>query len=72
LNEFDAMMVVRIWGLMNQLQGSDWQMPVQLDITGRDTPLRNSIAEIAFAANADCGRAIMSAARVATNYRETL
>jgi hypothetical protein len=57
-------------GLMNRLQGSDWQLLVQFEFTGRDTPQRNHLAEDAFATIAGCGRAIMSAAGVPKNYLE--
>jgi hypothetical protein len=48
-------------GLMNQLQGGDWKIPVQFEFTGRHTPQQNNLAAIGFAMIAGRGRAMMSA-----------
>ena len=57
-------------GLMNWLHSSDWKLPIRFEFTGRDTPQRNHLAEVAFATIAGHGRAIMSAAGVPKHYRE--
>jgi len=56
-------------GLKNRLQSSDWKIPIKFEFTGRDTPQRNHLAEVALATIAGRGRAIMSAANIPKEHR---
>jgi hypothetical protein len=58
-------------GLMNQLQGAEWKIPVQFESTRRHNSQKNHLVEVGFATIAGCGRrAMMSAAKVPKCYRE--
>jgi hypothetical protein len=57
-------------GLINQLQGADWKIPVRFEFTGRHTPQQNHLAEVGFATIAGHGRAMMSATKVPKCYSE--
>jgi hypothetical protein len=48
----------------NQMNSSDWKMGITFEYTGRDTPQRNSLAEVAFHTIASRGRAMQNAANV--------
>ena len=57
-------------GLMNRLHSSDWKLPIRFEFTGRDTPQRNYLAEVALSTIAGRGRAMMSAAKIPKNMRQ--
>jgi Reverse transcriptase (RNA-dependent DNA polymerase)/Zinc knuckle len=50
--------------LEQRINSSDWKLNVKFEYTGRDTPQRNSLAEVAFHTLASRGRAIMNAANI--------
>jgi Reverse transcriptase (RNA-dependent DNA polymerase) len=58
--------------LEKRLKSSDWKINIKFEYTGRDTPQRNSLAEVAFYVIANRGRAIMNAANVPRHFRYIL
>jgi hypothetical protein len=55
--------------LENRINSSDWKMGIKFEDTGRDTPQRNSLAEVAFHTIASQGRAMLNAANVPREFR---
>ena len=54
--------------LEKKLKGPNWKLDIAFEYTGRDTPQRNSLAEVAFHTIASRGRAIMNDAKVPTKF----
>jgi hypothetical protein len=48
---------------------SDWKMGIKFEYTGRNTPQRNSLAEVAFHTIASRGRAMLNTATVPREFR---
>jgi hypothetical protein len=55
--------------LENCMNSTDWKMGIKFEYTGRDTPQRNGLAEVAFHTIAFCGRAMLNAANVLREFR---
>jgi hypothetical protein len=51
------------------MNSSDWKMGIKFEYTGRDSPQRNSLAEVAFHTIASQGRAMLNAANVPREFR---
>ena len=45
--------------LQQNIEGKDWKLPITTEYTARDTPQKNSIAEVGFATIASRGRSMM-------------
>ena len=58
--------------LEKRLKSSDWRTNIAFEYTGRDTPQRNSLAEVSFHTLASRGRAIMNDANIPRNLRYLL
>ena len=54
------------------MHSANWKFGTQFEYTGRATPQRNHLAELAFFIIANRGRAMLSAANVPKNMRHTL
>jgi hypothetical protein len=55
--------------LAQRTKSSDWQFGINFEITGRDTPQRNHLAELGFAPLYNKGRAMMIKANLPKNAR---
>ena len=55
--------------LEKRLKSSDWKSDIVFEYTGRDTPQRNSLAEVSIHTLASRGRAIMNDAQVPNKLR---
>jgi len=55
--------------LEKRLNSSDWKLHLKFEYTGRNTPQRNHLAEVAFHTIANRGRAMMNHANVPRKYR---
>jgi hypothetical protein len=58
--------------LEQRAQSADWQLGLQFEFTGRNTPQQNSLAEVAFATLANRGRAMMHRANLPLRLRYLL
>jgi hypothetical protein len=58
--------------LEKRLKSSDWKSDIVLEYTGRDTPQRNSLAEVSFHTLASRGRAVKNDAQVPNDFRYIL
>jgi hypothetical protein len=58
--------------LEKRLKSSDWKSDIVFEYTGRDTPQRNSLAEVSFHTLASRGRAVMNDAQVPNEFRYIL
>jgi hypothetical protein len=58
--------------LEKRLKSSEWRAQIDFEYTGRDTPQRNSLAEVSFHTLASRGRAIMNDANIPRHLRYLL
>jgi hypothetical protein len=58
--------------LEKRMNSSNWKMGIKFEYPGRDTPQRNSLAEVTFHTIASQRRAMLNAANVLREFRFTL